>query len=92
MKKSNQTNKKILESIDYQFLFIIDMINNETDSENIFLKREIFMEVIKSIAKIEQLANKVKEDLEASELINITLDDVKGIININKKHYDGGNS
>jgi hypothetical protein len=88
MKDFNYENESIVNEMEDKLSIIMDKIDNEVNSEYIFLNFEVYNQVKILLEEIDELWRTIINHSENMKNVYYTLINIEDIININIKYYD----
>ena len=88
MNRSKERNKRHVIEMDDRLEYILNLINYDTDSDNIFQDFELYSEVLKILEEIEELWQLY---INNSKVIESIFHSYIGIIDVVKKSKEGAN-
>lgn len=89
MKNTNDTQQQALQTIGENISYIYNLVNYDSRKTYIFTDDWTFRQACESAEKIEEQLRKVNNTAISSET-EAYIDDVREIIEDNKRYYDGG--
>jgi hypothetical protein len=88
MKDFNKENETIVKEMEDKLSIILDKIDNEVNSEYIFLNFEVYNQVKILLEEIDELWRTIINHSDNMKNVYYTLINIEDIIDINIKYYD----